>query len=127
MLQVGRDNKLHRCFTTLETQIVLKELDGVVRGHFATYIIVKKTLDVGYWWPILFKDTHDFCKSYDSCQGWRTQNKEFGQVGNNTSRGTFYEVLGLDFIGPIKLVERLMGNKYILVAIDSATNIGKKT
>ncbi len=28
---------------------------------------------------------------------------------------------GLDFIGPIKIVERLTGNKHILVAIDYAT------
>ncbi len=25
-------------------------------------------MDVGYWWPIIFKDTHEFCKSYDNCQ-----------------------------------------------------------
>jgi hypothetical protein len=39
----------------------------MVGGHFATYIIAKKILDVGYWWPTLFKDTHEFCRSYDSC------------------------------------------------------------
>jgi hypothetical protein len=30
------------------------------KGHFAAYITTKKILDVGYWWPTLFKDTHDF-------------------------------------------------------------------
>jgi hypothetical protein len=49
---------MHRCLTTLETQIVLKELhEGVARRHFAPNITTKKILDVGYWWPILFKDT----------------------------------------------------------------------
>jgi len=37
-------------------------------GHFATNIIAKKILDAGYWWPILFEDIHEFCRSYDSCQ-----------------------------------------------------------
>ncbi len=41
---------------------------GMAKGHFATYIIVKKILDVGYWWPTLFKHTHDFCTSCDNCQ-----------------------------------------------------------
>jgi hypothetical protein len=25
-------------------------------------------MDVGYWWPTLFKDTHDLYSSCDSCQ-----------------------------------------------------------
>jgi hypothetical protein len=65
---MGHDNKLCRCLTTLEAQIDMKELhEGMVRGHFATNITTKKILDAGYWWPTLFKDIHDFCKSYDSC------------------------------------------------------------
>jgi len=39
----------------------------MVGRHFATYIIAKKILDAGYWWPTVFKDTHEFCRSYDSC------------------------------------------------------------
>ncbi len=58
MYIVGQNNRMHRCLTTLETQIVLKELhEGVARRHFAPNITTKKILDVGYWWPILFKDT----------------------------------------------------------------------
>jgi hypothetical protein len=35
--------------TTLEAQIVLKELDeGVAKGHFFVDIITQKILDVGY-------------------------------------------------------------------------------
>jgi len=35
---------------------------------FFVNITTKRILDVGYWWPTLFKDTHDFCKSYESYQ-----------------------------------------------------------
>jgi hypothetical protein len=41
--------------------------EGVARGHFATNIIAKRILDVKYWWPTLFKDTHEFCRSWDDC------------------------------------------------------------
>ncbi len=46
MYIVGQDNRMHRCLTTLETQIVLKELhERVVGGHFAPDIITTKILD----------------------------------------------------------------------------------
>jgi hypothetical protein len=41
--------------------------EGVVGGHFVTNITIKKILDVGYWWPTLFKDIHDLNKSCDNC------------------------------------------------------------
>jgi len=41
---------MHKCLTNLEAHIVLKELhEGVARNVFATNIIVKKIMDVGYW------------------------------------------------------------------------------
>jgi hypothetical protein len=47
--QKGRTLYSKRCLTTLETQIVLKELnEGVARRHFATNINTKKILDAGY-------------------------------------------------------------------------------
>ncbi len=93
----------------------------MVRGHFPTYTIAKKMLIAIYWWPTLFKDTHEFYRSYDSCQkigGLKT--KKYGQVGNNTSKGTFMK-WGLDLIYPIKLAGRLTRNIYILVVLDYAT------
>jgi hypothetical protein len=64
---VGQDNRLCKCLTTSKGQIILKELhEGVVGGHFDVDITLKKILDASYWWPVLFKDTHEFCRSCDS-------------------------------------------------------------
>jgi hypothetical protein len=67
MYRVGQDNKMWRCLTTSEAQIVLKELHGVARKHiaidFTTRTFWVQDID---WWPILFKDTHDFRRSYDN-------------------------------------------------------------
>jgi hypothetical protein len=69
MYKVGQDIKMCRCLTTLEAQFVLKELyEGVVRGHFVIDIIAKKILNARYWWPTLFNDSQDFCKSCDNCK-----------------------------------------------------------
>jgi hypothetical protein len=122
MYRVGQDNKMHKCLTTLETQIVLKELhEGVVGKHFVANIIAKKILDVKYWWPILFKDTHEFCRSYDSCQkigGLKTKSLTKLVI---TFLDELFMKWGLNFIGPIKPPGRLKSNKYILIVTNYAT------
>ncbi len=30
----------------------------MARGDFVANITLKKIMEVGYWWPTLFKDTH---------------------------------------------------------------------
>ncbi len=41
---------------------------GVAKGHFSSNIIMKKNLDVGYWWPTMNENVHEFCQIYDQCQ-----------------------------------------------------------
>ncbi len=112
-----------RCLTTSKAQIVLKELhEGMVRGHFAIDIIVEKIMDAGYWWwPTLFKDTHDFCKSYDRCQkirGFKT--KSLAKLVTTFPKEPFMK-WGLVFIGLMKPIGRLIVNKHILVVTNYAT------
>jgi hypothetical protein len=78
-------------------------------------------LDVGYWWPTLFKDTHEFCKGCDTYE--RTgglKKKSLTKLVTTFLEEPFMK-WGLNFIGPIKLTKKLIGNKYIIVAIDCAT------
>jgi len=66
---MGQDNKLWQCLITTKAQMVMRELhEGPSRGHFATKITQKNILDTRYWWPIMYKDVHDYYKSYDACQ-----------------------------------------------------------
>jgi hypothetical protein len=80
--------------------------EGVVGRHFVTNIIAKKILDVGYWRPILFKDTHDFCKSYDCCEkigGFKT--KSLAKLVTTLLEEPHMK-WGINFISPIKPVRR---------------------
>ncbi len=66
---MGKDKRLRRCLTITKTQMVMRELqEGPSKGHFPTEITQRKILDVGYWWPTMYKDMHDYCKSCDASQ-----------------------------------------------------------
>jgi len=81
----------------------------MVRGHFAIEIIANKILDAGYWWPTLFKDTHDFCKSCDKCQKiGRLKTKSLAKLVTTLPEEPFTK-WGLDFLGPMKPTGRLIG------------------
>jgi hypothetical protein len=51
--------------------------EGPLGGHFAIKITQRKILDARYWWPTMYRDVHDYCRSCDACQKTRglvTQN-----------------------------------------------------
>jgi len=33
--------------------------------------MMRKILDVGYWWPTMNRDVHEFSQTYDLCQQTR--------------------------------------------------------
>ncbi len=82
--------------------MVMRELhEGPSRMHFVTKI-TQKDIDVGYWWPTMYKNVHDYCRSCDACQrigGLATQS--FAKLVTSFPKEPFMK-WGLDFVGPIK-------------------------
>jgi hypothetical protein len=49
--------------------MVMKNLYEIpLEGHVATEITQRKILNIGYWWPTMYKDMHDYYRSCDACQ-----------------------------------------------------------
>ena len=72
-------------------------------GHFFTRKIVDKILQAGFYWPTLFKDCFDFCKTCARCQ----------QLGGITKRNMMP-------LTPILIIEifNCCVYLYILLAVD---------
>ncbi|KAL3679659.1 hypothetical protein R1sor_022615 [Riccia sorocarpa] len=109
---------------TLEVGGVIESLHTEASGgHYATKNTVKKILNAGYWWPTMYKDTHEFIQKCDACQ----------RVGKPTPTTQWpltpilplapFEKWGIDFVGPIQPVTRYTRRRYILVATDYATRM----
>nr|GFA62200.1 reverse transcriptase domain-containing protein [Tanacetum cinerariifolium] len=42
--------------------------NGPTGRHHGANLTAKKIFDVGFFWPTIYKDAHEFVKNYDSCQ-----------------------------------------------------------
>nr|GEV69637.1 reverse transcriptase domain-containing protein [Tanacetum cinerariifolium] len=90
-------------------------IKGPTGGHHGANLTTKKIFDVGFFWPTIYKDSHEFVKNCDSCQrqGKISQRDEMPQ--NSIQVCEIFDVWGIDFMGPFPSSR---GNKYILVAVD---------
>jgi hypothetical protein len=120
MYQVGQDNKMRKCLTTLEAYIVFELHEGVARKHLVVDITAKKILDARFWWLTLFKDTHEFWKSYDNYYKIRGLKTKILAKSVTILPNEPFMKWNIKFINPIKLAGKLRGDKYILVATDYA-------
>jgi len=76
--------------------------EGPSKGHFAIKIMQRKILDVGYWWPIMYRDVHDYCRSCDACQKTRRlTTQSLAKLVTSFLKEPFIK-WGFDFVGPIK-------------------------
>jgi len=77
--------------------------EGPLKGHFATEITHRNILDVGYWWPIMYKDVHDYFRFCDACR--RTRGlaiQSFAKLVTSLLEEPFMK-WRLGFVGLIKL------------------------
>ena len=84
-------------------------------GHFSARKTADKILQAGFYWPTLFKDCFDFCKTCVQCQ----------QLGGVTKRNMMpltpiliieiFDCWGIDFMGPFP---PSFGYLYILLSVD---------
>eukprot|EP00253_Pinus_taeda_P004730 PITA_04730 len=58
-----------RCIEKTEAQKVLQELhDGPIGGHFGGDTTAHKIIHASYYWPTLFKDSHEYVRKCRMCQ-----------------------------------------------------------
>ncbi len=65
----GQDNKFCQVLQQEQVRTILQELHGRVAGRYFSFdIIVRKILDVGYQWPTMNQDVHEYYRTCDQCQ-----------------------------------------------------------
>jgi hypothetical protein len=119
----GRDGVLRRTIGKHDTSRLLYEFhDGFCGGHFVGRIIAEKILQAGYYWPTLFKDAHDYCRSCDLCQVYAQRFTVSGLLHPIPPLGPFAK-WGINLVGPLPMIRR--GHRFIIVATDYFTKFAK--
>ncbi len=119
----GKDGVLRRTIRKRDTSRLLYEFhDGFYGGHFAKRITTEKILQAGYYWPTLFKDAHDYCRSCDVCQAYAQRSTISGPLHPIPPLRPF-EKWGIDLMGPLPMTRR--GHRFIVVATDYLTKFAE--
>ena len=110
------DQILRKCVPNNEINSVISFCHSKASGgHFSSKKIAAKILQCVFYWPNLFKESNNFCKS---CERWQ-------KLGGITRRKIMllnpilvielFDCWGIDFMGPFP---SSFGYLYILVAVD---------
>nr|GEU59160.1 reverse transcriptase domain-containing protein [Tanacetum cinerariifolium] len=116
LFQICADQIICRCVHGQEAIDILKYChEGPTEGHHGTNLTANKLFDADFFWPTIYRDTHDMIKFCNTCQrkGKFLQGDEMPQ--NVIQVYEVFDVWGIDFMGPFPSSK---GNKYILVADD---------
>jgi len=84
-------------------------------GHFGVNRVIAR-LRTRYFWQYMYRDVKLFVKSCHQCQMRQIPNTKPAGYLQNIETSQIFEILALDFVGPIsKTRDR---NEYLLVAVD---------
>nr|GEW09306.1 reverse transcriptase domain-containing protein [Tanacetum cinerariifolium] len=116
LFRICDDQIIRRCVHGQEAFDILKAChEGPTGGHHGANFTTKKVFDAGFFWPTIYRDSHDLVKSCDICQrqGKFSQRDEMPQ--NDIQVCKIFDVWGIDFMGPFPSSR---GNRYILVVVN---------
>ncbi|GJT26784.1 reverse transcriptase domain-containing protein [Tanacetum coccineum] len=96
LFKICADQVIRRCVHDKEALDILEAChNGPTGGHHGANLTAKKILDFGFFWPTIYKDTHEFVKNCDSCQrqGKTSQRDEMPQ--NSIQVCEIFDVWGI--------------------------------
>lgn len=112
---------LLRCVDSDQIGEILHEFhDGHSGGHFSPRTIAFKIMQVGYYWPNVFKDSHAYVRKCVKCALFAGKERLAALPLQPIKTKQPFVRWGVDFIGPINPPSSV-GHKWIITATDYFT------
>ena len=110
------DQVIRRCVPEDEMYNMLNHCHTLSCGrHFGGQRTATKVLQLGFYWPSLFKDAHQFVSTCDKCQRMGNISRKDESPMHPILEVELFDLWGIDFMGPFPAS---YNNLYILLAID---------
>ncbi|XP_060962021.1 uncharacterized protein LOC115722590 [Cannabis sativa] len=110
------DQIIRRCVPEEEMFSILTHCHSLpCGGHFSGNRTAAKILQSGFFWPTLFKDSHQFVQSSDRCQRTGNISRRNEMPLTGILEVELFDVWGIDFMGPFP---SFYNNAYILLVVD---------
>ncbi|GJW06473.1 reverse transcriptase domain-containing protein [Tanacetum coccineum] len=116
LFKICADQVIRQCVFGQEAHDILMAChNGPTGGHHGANYTAKKVFDAGFYWPTIYRDTHDLVTRCDACQrqGKILQHDEMPQNAIQVCK--IFDMWGINFMGPFPSSR---GNKYIHVVVD---------
>ena len=94
--------------------------DSGCGGHFSGQLTGQKILRAGYFWPTLFKDSHDYVKRCDACQRYARIDLRMKILLHVSLLFVPFEKWGIDYVGEVH-PHSSKGMAYIVIATEYLT------
>ncbi|XP_070005075.1 uncharacterized protein [Nicotiana sylvestris] len=116
LFRICVDNMIWRCLPEIEQSSILQAYHAsAYGGHFGRVRTTTKVLEAGFYWPTVFKDTHQWVKGCNEYQQTGNIFRRHEMPMNPIQEVKVFDVWGIDFMVPFVIS---FGNEYILVVVD---------
>jgi hypothetical protein len=122
LYKMGVDSILRRYVLEHERPRILVEAhDGITGGNYAGNAIAQKVLCARLWWPIIHRDSKEYCHGCDVCQrvGKPNRRDEMPLPPQVTLQA--FEKWAIDFVGSINPLAKRTGKRYIITTTEYLT------
>jgi hypothetical protein len=97
------DGLVLRCVDNQESNDLMTDFHkGLCGGHHASQTTMHKILRVGYYWPMIFHDVHQFVRSCQQCHLFTRKQHLSSLPLHHVIVERPFQQWGLDFIGEFK-------------------------
>ena len=116
LFKIGANNLLRRYVTKEEAKSILWHChNSPCGGHYSGDKTAAKVLQLGFFWPKLFKDAHEHATQCDQCQRMGRISRRNEMPLQNIMEVEILDCWGIDFVG---LLPPSFENEFILVVVD---------